>query len=184
MSDVDKLREELQTKIAELDKTRQEESKRFDKEREERRFLEEADRAERVRVEQEKQAEHVRRKEKEKEEREKKIQEETKEKLERERVQNEQEELNRKLREQYEFIEAEISKAQFAEEQHRKSLEAKSVTAEEPQTGSEVNVENPTAPVNVLKPGEAVAGTEGDTPSTPLLSQHLKHILRQANRNY
>lgn len=184
MSDVDSLREELQKKIAELDHQRKEETERNTKEREERKFLEEAERAERVRVEKEKQAEHVRRKEQERVEREQRIQKETQERVEFERKQNETEELNRKLREQLEYIQNEIAKAEFVEEQHRKTLEAQQVSHPPVVESSEINVDNPVSPVNTVRPGEAVEGTEGETPNNPLMSHHLKHILRQATRYY
>lgn len=183
-SDIERLNKELQDKIAALDKQRREDSERFSKEREERRFLEESERAERVRVERAKQAEHLRRKDQEQKEREQRIQQETSERLERERIQNENEELNRKLHEQYEYIKAQIAKVEFAEEQHQQSLAAGDLPLEAEEVTTEISVEHPAAPLNTVKPGEAVSGTEGDTPSTPLMSQHLKHILRQAGRNY
>lgn len=183
MSEVDQLKEQLQTKIAELDRVRREETERFSKEREEKRFLEEAARAERVRVEREKQAEHLRRKEKEKQEQAQRVQKETEERIKRESALNETQELNRKLREQYEYIQAEIEKAEFVEEQHRKSMESDIAVAGTFEEASEINVEHPTPPTNHEKPGEAVDGTQG-LENSALMSQHLKHILRQANRNY
>lgn len=86
-----------------------------------------------------------------------------------------------------EWLRNEISKAEFMEERHRKDLADKKAIAEiraqqdDICVTEEINVEHPTAPDNN---GEAVEGTDGDTPETPTMSQHLKHILRQATRSY
>ncbi len=79
-------------------------------------------------------------------------------------------------------VESAIAEAEFSEEKHRKALEdAKlmKVPVEDFPVETGINVEHPTAPDNK---GEAVAGTEGSTPESTM-SQHLKHILRQAQRS-
>lgn len=181
---IEEMRQQMIEKLAALDKQRREEAEKSSKEREERRFLEEAERAERIRLEKAKQAEFKRKREEEQAEREKAAQAQTAARLELERKQNEQETLNEKLREQYEYIQNEIAKAEFVEEQHRKRMETEQYKPEDHEEMPQINVENPAAPVNTIKPGEAVEGTDGDTPSTPLMSQHLKQILRQASRTY
>lgn len=75
-----------------------------------------------------------------------------------------------------------IADAEFAEEQHQKRMEAlkakPAVVAEDP---AKINVEHPEAPVNTSNPGDAVEGT-GGLEQGPKMSQHLRHILRQAQR--
>ena len=74
-----------------------------------------------------------------------------------------------------------IAEAEFSEEKHRKDLDdAKRMrpVVEGFPGEDEINVEYPVPPDNK---GEAVAGTEGIQES-PLMSRHLKHILRQAQR--
>ena len=90
----------------------------------------------------------------------------------------------RLYQEKLEYVEKAIAEAEFSEEKHRKALEdAKRMRVPvDPTFASEdIKVEHPEAPSNA---GEAVVGTDGGTPDTPLMSQHLKHILRQATRNY
>ena len=80
------------------------------------------------------------------------------------------------------WLQEEIQKQEFIEEQHRKAMQAPAqVVPVVNETSTEINVEHPTAPDNK---GNAVEGTEGSTPETPLMSHHLKHILRQATRTY
>jgi len=59
--------------------------------------------------------------------------------------------------------------------------EKKQKAAEIVHTASQLE---PEAPVNVKNPGDAVEGTGGETPDTPLMSEHLRKILRQSARNY
>lgn len=178
---VDELRKQLSDQLETLAKKRKEETEQMTKEKEEKLLIEQAERAEKIRIEREKQSEHKRRVEAERVERESKIQKETAERLEFERKQNETEELNRQLREKLEYIQNEIHRAEFVEEQHRKTRENNTVVISQTRPTGEINVEYPTAPLNANKPGEAVDGTDG-LETGPLMSQHLKHILRQASR--
>lgn len=92
-----------------------------------------------------------------------------------EQKQNAADELVSQQRAKLEWLENEIAKVEFIEEQHQKAMEsARSVLQPPPVTDETV----------VTKPGDAVSGTEGSTPETPLMSQHLKSILRQAQRTY
>jgi hypothetical protein len=89
-------------------------------------------------------------------------------------------ELERQHREKLEWLTNEISKAEFVEEQHRKHLEnLKVLPPVETTDGAEVSVEYPQT---CADGGASATGTEGNTPDTPLMSQHLRGILRQANR--
>ena len=75
-----------------------------------------------------------------------------------------------------------IAEAEFSEEKHRKDLDdAKRmrVVVEEFPVEDGINVEHPTAPDNK---GECVDGVNG-LQESPLMSSHLKQILRQANRS-
>lgn len=78
----------------------------------------------------------------------------------------------RKQQEKLAWLENQISNAEFAEEQHRKLLDDQRQMimhpVEQPKDGS--------------KPSESARGTSGDTPKNELMSDHLKSILRQANR--
>jgi hypothetical protein len=96
-----------------------------------------------------------------------------------EQKQNALDETLRLQREKLEWLEKAISDAEFIEEQHRKALEnAKllppmadpitKVSAEYPQTGADGGASTP--------------GTDGSTPETPLMSSHLRAILRQFNK--
>lgn len=92
-----------------------------------------------------------------------------------ERKQNTADELIREQRERLEWLQSEIAKTEFMEEQHKKTMESlktqlrQSLSAEESSDGL---------------PGDPVHGIEGTTPETPLMSQHLKYILHQLQRNY
>ena len=95
-----------------------------------------------------------------------------------EQKQNTLDETLRLQREKLEWLTTAISNAEFSEEQHRKSLKndiivvypgVSEVSSEYPQTSAEG--------------GAAAVGTEGSTPETPLMSSHLKNILRQAQRD-
>jgi hypothetical protein len=91
-------------------------------------------------------------------------------------------ELERQHREKLERLTQEINKAEFAEELHRKLLEnLKTLPPVETIEGAEVSVEYPQT---CADGGTSSAGTEGNTPETPLMSQHLRNILRQSQRSY
>ena len=82
------------------------------------------------------------------------------------------------------WLQEEIAKQEFIEEQHRKAVESTRIAAQQSlksEATTDINVDHPTAPDNK---GNAVAGPDGNTPDTPLMSTHLKQILRQAKRTY
>jgi hypothetical protein len=83
-------------------------------------------------------------------------------------------------REKLEWLETAISNAEFSEEQHRKHLENLRVLPAEFVGTEEVSAEYPQT---CADGGASAPGTEGSTPETPLMSQHLKMILRQAQRD-
>ena len=87
-------------------------------------------------------------------------------------------ELERQQREKLEWLINAISEVEFAEDQHRKALEnMKILPPLEAPTGTEVSAEYPQT--------GAEGGSEvvdGNTPDTPLMSGHLRMILRQAQR--
>lgn len=181
---VEELQRQLTERIAALDKQRKEESERFEKELSERTQLADAERQRQLAEykEQERKRDEKRRQEEEaealraKEEREAKIALEI--------SLAKAEEARKAQEEKLKWLVDEINKQEFIEEQHRKSFEGKKAAI--PSTVHEestINVEHPEAPINTAHPGEAVQGTDGETPDTPLMSDHLKHILRQATRN-
>jgi hypothetical protein len=104
------------------------------------------------------------------------------------RIEYEQNAMAENLRLQKEGAERlirELENTEFLEEQYRKSLEPTKLP--DLRAGShkfEINIEHPEAPVSAVEPGGAVGGTSGETPSNPEMSDHLKHILRQAERTY
>lgn len=119
----------------------------------------------------------------------KKVEEETKEaqriketaaRVIEEQKQNALDEALRLQREKLEWLTTAISNAEFSEEQHRKTLEnLKSLPPVEALT--EVSAEYPQT---CADGGASAKGTDGSTPDMPLMSAHLKGILRQATRNY
>lgn len=171
---IEELQKELADKIAKLDQERKEASEQHSKEQEERRIIEAAARAEQVKKIKDAEEKQAKRKKEEKESEERRQKEETEARIALEQKQNSLDELIKKQREQMEWLEAEITKTQFVEEQHRKSLET---------TTSSVSAADSAEVVESVLPGEAAIGTEGSTPATPLMSEHLKRILRQV-RNY
>jgi hypothetical protein len=184
MPTIEELQKQLLEKIQKLDVERSNQAAQFAKEREE--ALQFAAMERNKQVEEYKKATAAR----EKREAEaaaavqEKLRIETTERLAHEQKQNELQETLRLQREKLEWLENEISKAEFAEEQHRKQLEnTKAVPLVLPAEAEEFSTENPIAPVNAVEPGGAVLGTEGSTPEDALMSTHLKKILRQAQRN-
>jgi hypothetical protein len=83
-------------------------------------------------------------------------------------------------REKLEWLTTAISNAEFSEEQHRKALENQRVLPSVEPTGTEVSA---AYPQTCADGGASAPGTEGSTPETPLMSSHLKMILRQAQRD-
>ena len=90
------------------------------------------------------------------------------------------EETARQYSEKLEWLTKAIAEAEFVEEQHRKAMENMRVPCQE-SFSADINVENPVAPLNAEHPGEAVSDTGGAQGFTSM-SDHLKQILRQANR--
>lgn len=182
MSDViADLEKQLKERIEALDKQRKEEADNYAMEVAQRNAIAEAERLERI--EQAKNAAE-RRKERERkreEEENKRRAESDKIRLEAERALNLAEEARRKQEEKLEWLQNKLAEVEFLEEQHSKTVQSPIVT---PSYGLEenINIEHPEAPVNIEAPGDAVKGTDGNTPNTPLMSVHLKHILRQATR--
>jgi hypothetical protein len=182
MRTIEDLQAELAEKIEKLDQERKEAAERHVKEREERLIIEEYERAKRIGEIKAAEELHRKRKAADEEERRKRYQEEEAERIAMEQRQNVLDDILAKQKEKLEWLERAISDAEFTEEQYRKTYENSVARPEIAIPSDEIDVEHPVAPVNYVKPGEAVDGTSGDTPSTPLMSQHLKHILRQANR--
>ncbi len=97
-----------------------------------------------------------------------------------EQKQNSLDETLRLQREKLEWLTTAISNAEFNEEQHRKSLESLRVPPSVEAQGAEVSA---AYPMTCADGGTSTVGTEGSTPETPLMSSHLKSILRQAQRD-
>jgi hypothetical protein len=175
------LEKQLQERIVALDHQRKEEAERFANEVATRNAVAEMERAENLRKHQE--AEYKKRAQKEA----KVIAEQQRAQEEfrlRKQLENDlalAEESKRLQQEKLQWLVNEIAKQEFIEEQHRKAMQSQNVNSSEPIDTASINVEHPLAPDNK---GEAVQGTEGSTPESPLISAHLKHILRQATRTY
>lgn len=177
------LEKELRDKIAALDKQRKEEKERFEKEVADRNALAEAERKQRIEEHQKREEEHRQRKEKELAAIAQQKREAESKQRDAELASNAAEEAKREQERKLQWLKDEIAKQEFIEEQHRKTLETAKKVPVVPSDGTEptINVEHPVAPDNK---GNAVVGTEGATPETPLMSHHLKQILRQATRQY
>jgi len=182
MENIEVLQKQLKDQIEALAEQRRQETLNYEHEVAERNRLAELERKERI-EEYEKRTEAIReaeRKNKEALDAEKREVERTR--REAEQALNAQLEAKEAQEKQLEWLRLEISKQEFVEEQHRKSIaniKAQDTTASADTKTTEINVEHPLAPDNK---GEAVQGTEGLTPETPLMSDHLKKILRQATR--
>lgn len=184
MENIEVLQKQLQDQIEALAEQRRQETLKYEHEVAERNHLADIERKERIEA-YEKKTEALREVErKNKEALEAERREVERVKREAESALNAQlaakEEQERKLQ----WLRDEISKQEFIEEQHRKSIaniKAQDSTGVPEVNPTYINVENPSAPDNK---GEAVVGTEGSTPEQPLMSDHLKHILRQATREY
>jgi hypothetical protein len=189
--------EELQRKLSEhitsLDKQRKEESERFDKELSERTQLAETERRKQLAEYQEQERKRDERRKAEEELVAQRAREEREARIALETSLAAAEEARKKQEEKLKWLVDEINRQEFIEEQHQKSL-ATFLSSNEFTTSNptEVNVEHPVAPLNAEHPvaplnaehpGEAVQGTTGATPDTPLMSDHLKQILRQAQRS-
>ena len=180
MANIEELQKLLEDQIAKLGEERQANALQFTKEREEATRIANTERAKQADEYNAKiAAREAEKKRRDAEELEKQRQDRAT-RLANEQKQYELDEALRKQREKLEWLTNEISKAEFTEEQFKKSMESqRSAIIITSPTVENINVEYPEAPSNG---GEAVAGTTGDTPDTPLMSQHLRHILRQAER--
>ena len=182
MEDIQAMQQQLAERIAALDKQRKDQAEQFAKEVSDRNALAEFERAESLKKYQAIEAERKAKKEAEAEAAQKRAQEELRLRKKLESDLAAADEAKRLQQEKLEWLQNEISKQEFIEEQHRKAMQSVSNTvAEEAPSSTEINVEHPVAPDNK---GEAVHGTDGNTPDHPLMSEHLKHILRQATRQY
>lgn len=175
------LEKQLRERMAQLDAQRKEEAERFAKEQAKRNAVAEMERDESLRRHQEAEAQRRAEKEAKAVAQQKRAQEEFRLQKQLENELSSAEEAKRLQQEKLQWLINEIAKQEFIEEQHKKAMQSQSVSSVENSDITEVNVEHPAAPNNK---GEAVAGTEGSTPETALMSEHLKHILRQATRTY
>ena len=186
MDSIDVLQKQLAERIAALDAQRKEEAERFNKEVAERNALAEIERQERLAAFQKAEEQRAAKKKAEAEAEQKRTQEETRLRKQLESDLAAADEAKRLQQEKLEWLRNEIAKQEFVEEQHRKAIQNAQVAVVVPEDvdPTAIDVENPVAPLNKLAPGEAVDGTDGKTPDSPLMSVHLKHILRQATRSY
>jgi hypothetical protein len=182
MPSIEELQQQLTDKIARLDEERKIHAAQFAKEREE--ALQDAAMERAKQVEEYNKIVAAREKQaaEEASAAQEKLRIEKAERLANERAQNELQETLRLQREKLEWLTNEITKAEFSEEQHRKAMADMRIVPVTPVLSTDINVEHPEAPLNTLAPGEAVIGTDGNTPNNPLMSEHLRSILRQATR--
>jgi hypothetical protein len=180
--EVETLQKQLQERIEALDKQRKEESERFNKELIERAQLAEQERQARIEEYKEQSRKREEKKAKELAEEQERQKEETRKRIALETALGAAEEARKKQEEKLAWLQQEINKLEFVEEQHRKTMQQPTtpVITEE----NQVDVENPKAPVNPEAPADAVKETDGSTPDSNLMSTHLKRILRQATRSY
>jgi hypothetical protein len=182
--DVDSLQRQLTERIEALDKQRKEQAEQFNKEVQERMQLAEAEHQQRLAEYQEAEKKREAKRLKEETEEQERVQEATKARIALENSLAAAEEARKEQEAKLQWLVSEISKQEFIEEQHRKAMQnPTAATVEESTTSTEINVEHPVAPLNTANPGEAVKGTDGNTPESPLMSDHLKQILRQATRS-
>ena len=175
MNTIEELEVVLKEKIAALDEERRRNNEILARERAEMVELAAAERAKQLEANRQAEEKARKRKTAEQEAEQERQKKDREAQLVLERKQNEADELVREQRERLEWLQGEIAKTEFMEEQHKKAMEdlktqlRQSLSIEEPSQGL---------------PGDPVHGIEGTTPETPLMSQHLKSILRQAQRNY
>ena len=169
----------LAERIAKLDADRQENARKNQEERE--RMLLDIEIERRVRMEeyQTKIAAHEAKRKSEEEAKEAQRIKETAERVAAEQKQNALDETLRLQREKLEWLTNAISEAEFNEEQHRKAIENMKSLPPVEVTGEEVSAEYPQTGADG---GASAKGTDGSTPETQSMSQHLRTILRQAQR--
>jgi hypothetical protein len=180
---VEELQRQLSERIEALDKQRKEQAEQFSKEVAERAQLAEAERQQRLAEYQEAEKKREAKKAKEEAEAQERAQEVTRARIALENSLAAAEEARKLQESKLQWLVDEINKQEFIEEQHKKAMQsAATAPPSEPSSTTEINVEHPVPPLNAANPGEAVQGTDGNTPDTPLMSDHLKQILRQATR--
>ena len=177
--DVEELQRQLAERIEALDKQRKEQAEQFAKEQAERTALSEMERKQQIAAYEEAEKKRNAKKAAKEEAERLRAQEAQRAKIALDNSLAAAEEARRLQEEKLAWLIAEINKQEFVEEQHSKSMKIVNAPVSEV-SPTEINVEHPTAPENW---GNAVDGTEGATPSTPLMSEHLKYILRQAQRS-
>ncbi len=182
MQSLEELQAALEATKKKLEEERKQMAEQLKKEREEMLLLAQAERSAQLEVYQKKMEALEHKRKAEEEAAEKRRAQELTARLAAEQAQYKADEEYRKYHEKLEEVKSQIAEAEFQEEKHRKALEdAKhaqvvpeafpvddNITSDYPQTGAEG--------------AQAAAGTEGHTQETPLMSQHLKQILRQAHR--
>lgn len=164
----------LAEKIEKLDKERAEQLAAFNKEQEQRRIIETQERDERIRKFRE--AEAVRKTREEERDRAEAARIREAE-ADRKRVEQKENELQEKIRlqqEKLEWIQREIDKVDFADEQHRKAI-APPVEEKKEEALEDESITN----AHIIS-GEAASGTDG-LEVGPNLSAHLRSLLRRAN---
>ena len=181
MPSIEELQAQLQERIAKLDEERKANAQKFAEEREALLLDAEIERRQRQEAYQAKVAEHEARRKAEEEAKEAQRIKETAERIAAEQKQSALDETLRLQKEKLEWLTSAISNAEFAEEQHRKYIETARVSPVTEEVSAEVSAEYPQT---CADGGAAAEGTHGNTPDTPLMSSHLKNILRQATRNY
>ena len=176
MDSIELLQKELQAKIAALDKERLDQISKFNREQEEVRIIEEAERTERARKYKEAEEKVLARKLAIEKEEAVRVKEAADARVQIELAQNEAQELVKKQKEKLEWIQGEIAKVDFANEQHRKGLSPRTRRFVEAIRSTE---EDSNVNAHILT-GEAAVGTDG-LEHGPDISAHLKSILRRAN---
>jgi anti-sigma factor RsiW len=178
--DVDALQRQLTERIEALDKQRKEQAEAFNREVAERETLASAERQQRVAEVEAANRRHAEKEAATKSAEELRSQAAKKAQIALENSLAAAEEARRLQEVKLAWLVGEINKQEFIEEQHSKAMQSAPVVVAE-QSATAINVEHPVAPDNL---GNAVQGTDGNTPSTDLMSDHLKMILRQAQRSY
>ena len=177
---VEALQKQLSERIEALDKQRKEQTEAFNREVAERAQVADIERAKQLAVYQELQNKRNAKKASEEAAEQLRTQEDIKAKLALERSLAAAEEARRLQEEKLAWLVGEINKQEFIEEQHKKAMQSSAFVELVTLGGTvDINVEHPVAPDNK---GNAVQGTTGDTPESILMSDHLKQILRQAQR--
>lgn len=177
----EELMQDLVDTQAKLEQERKQMAAQLQKEREEMLLLAQAERRSQLEAYQAKVDEHERRRKAEEEAAEARKVQETAARVNAEQAAAKADEQFRLYHAKLAEVQEAIAEAEFSEEKHRKTLDdAKRmrVVVEDFPVEDGINVEHPIAPDNK---GEAVEGT-GGLQENPLMSQHLRRILRQANK--